>query len=219
MSEATNTGSATGTTSGTQGTGTQTGTPNSEPQVTSEQFTELTRQFGQFAKQTREFIDAQKKAAAAAPAKEEPETIKAGLEALRASVMAEREAAANEKREAAIHTAIAGHGVTDDDAELLFDHIAQRHGGAIKIVGKMVVWEDPITVEQKPLKDFIGGLLTGTKGDRFRKAPGNGADTSGLGRTRGQNNAPRVTQLTEAEQDKLYAEGKLGAMVKKDMEQ
>ena len=112
---------------------------------------------------------------------------KESLARLQKEIADERRASADERRTATLQSAISSFGLDTDNAELLHDHILQRHGAAIKTIGKSVVYEDPATGEQQTVKDFVGGLLK-TKGDRFKPAM---QPPTGRGMRAGGNTVPR----------------------------
>ena len=136
------------------------------------------------------------------PQAEEPTTtVRQELEALRNDIRRERAEADKEKRESAIQSAIASHGIDSENAELLYDHVVMRFGDNIKVDGRKVVYDDPITGDQKTVKDFIGDVLK-IKGDKFRPPV---QTPTGRGLRTG-NNSPRplgYQDLPEADRLKL----------------
>lgn len=158
-------------------------------------------------------------AGAAKPNNEELD-VRAQLEQQRAELKAFKESAITEKREASIQAAIASHGIDSDNADLLYDHIFMRHAKDIVVEGNKVFHRDAVTGDEKPVKDFVAGLLKSQNGDRFKPAPAPGPNSRGL---RPSNATPSERQffhtLPVAEQDRLMREEpeKARRMVQEDM--
>jgi len=159
-------------------------------------------------------------ASGAAKPKNEELDIQAQIEQQRAELRAFKESAIAEKREASIQAAIASHGIDSDNADLLYDHILVRHAKNIVVEGNKVFHRDEVTGDEKPVKDFVAGLLKSQNGDRFKPAPAPGPNSRGL---RPSNTTPSERQffhqLPQAEQDRMMREepDKARRMVQEDM--
>jgi hypothetical protein len=92
------------------------------------------------------------------------------LEQIRAEIIADRQAAIQERIEGAVVSAIASFGVDSDNAEILEDHIHRRYGGKLKAEGREVYVENDLG-EKIPVKSFVDSLLKSKKGERFKPAP------------------------------------------------
>lgn len=173
MSDSNTTATGAGTNTGSAaGNPASEGSPNTPQAVSIEEFAALKKQNDFLAKQFRE-INQKLSTFTPAPAKsedDEPKTVREGLTKLQAEIKADREAIAQERREVALQQAVNANGVDADNAELLLDHISQRYGKNIKVDGRKVYHEDPVTGETAEIKDFVADLLKGPKGDRFRSA-------------------------------------------------
>jgi len=99
----------------------------------------------------------------------EPNTVKAQLEAIQAEIRADKEALAKERRESAISTAIASHGLDADNAEILEALIEKKFGQNIKVEGKTVNYLDDLTGDKVSIKDLVANIVK-EKGDRFKPA-------------------------------------------------
>lgn len=110
------------------------------------------------------------KAQEPAPEKKPKNNEADNLEQIRAELIADRQAAIQERIEGAVVSAIASFGVDSDNAELLEDHIHRRHGGKFKTEGREVFLENELG-EKISVKAFVGDLLKSKFGERFKPAP------------------------------------------------
>lgn len=206
---------AAGTTNG--GAAEATPAPNATanpPSISPEKFAALEKQVAFACKSIREFSE--KFTQPTTPA--EPPTLKEDLTKLREEIRAEKKQAEADRKEAGLRTAIASHGIDAVRAELLFDHINARHGGNVKVEGRTEIYEDPLTADKQPLKDFVGSLLSGPLGEMFKAAPAPGPDTRGLGTNRNANQArAKFSDLSTEEQQKLVKSGQAARYVAEDL--
>lgn len=116
---------------------------------------------------------------------------------------AEREEIAKERRENAIKSTINSYGLDEDNADLFEAFVLQKHGSAIKVEGKQVVYEDPETGEKSNVKDFIGSVYK-SKGDKF-KPPATVPNGRGFknGSTQSQGKFVRLMDMAPEERAKL----------------
>jgi len=149
--------------------------------------------------------------------KEEPNVL-AEIEQQRAELRAFKEAAIAEKRESAIQAAIASHGIDADNADYLYDHIIVRHASKVKVEGNKVFVEDPVTGEQQTVKDFVGGLLKGPRGDKFKPAPAVTQTPARSVRTSTTGGAARVPYAELPKEERLkMSEEERRAYVREDL--
>lgn len=155
------------------------------------------------------------------------EDVEGKIKELQAQV-AQQERAANDRiaqaevrdKHSAIRSAIGPHGLGEAKSKILFNHLVAEYGSNIKIENGEVVFEDAIRGTKTSVTDLVAQELTGTKGDFFKTAPGNGADTAGLGKSqRGSGTRALVADMPKAEVDKLQKDNpdQLLQMVREDM--
>jgi hypothetical protein len=131
-------------------------------------YQELKKQLGQLFGKYRNLESAVSQPKPDKPQQQDPEatTLRARLERIEAERQAEREEITRERRDASVQNAILKHGLSEEDAEILFDHIQARYGPGIKVEGRTVAYVDPTTGDPMPIQGLVDQVMK-SKGAKF----------------------------------------------------